>query len=179
MSVAERLVDPPRHWPSAETLLREVAGGALLILPEEIAEPRGTLTAFFRVDAQELRVRAEEAGMDARLLAPGGADLAGFSEFAADWVLPVLVASVLTVPSTVAAEMIYDHINKSRGEAASRVVLYREAVISDGRVRLRELEGPAEEVARLLRERSVEGAGVATSRDELPRLTTHPHDGSR
>jgi hypothetical protein len=154
VSLSDRTIDPPEHWPSAEELDRAATGDVLVILPEEIGNDDGTLTAFFRSDAQELRVRARQAGLTPLLLAPEGAEVAAYSEFTADWVLPVVVAAGLAIPTGVVTALVHDRIDTpSHEHVAPPIVRYREAVIDHGRVRLREIEGPADEVERLLRER--------------------------
>lgn len=183
MSITERSVDAPDHWPAPEALERAAERDVIVILPEQVDDPDGILTAFFRADAQELRVRAAEAGFGAVLLAPDGAELAGFSELAADWVLPVVLSAALTIPSTVVADMIYDHIANGGPDAAAHVVRYREAVVEQGKVKVREFEGPADEIARLLSARRQDGAEIkqATTGDEvtrtLPPLTDRPSSG--
>src|SRR5437588_208028 len=114
MSVSERELDPPEHWPSAVELGRAAGGDTLVILPEEVAEVDGTLTAFFSTETQALRVKAKHAGFEPLLLAPEGAAVAGHSEYAADWILPVIVTSALAFPSAlganIAADLIHDRI---------------------------------------------------------------------
>src|SRR4051794_9799060 len=110
MGLTERLSAPPDHWPPASALRQAATEGTLVILPEDVRTVDGTMTAFFRTDAQTLRVRASTAGLEPILLAPNGAELAGYSEYAADWVLPVIVAAALTIPANVVADEIHDAI---------------------------------------------------------------------
>ena len=157
MSVTERDIEPPVHWPSADELQELTSGARLVMLPDRVDQrPGERTTASFPPLAQALRVNAARAGLTPVLYAPAGAEPVMYSEYTADWVLPVLVTAALAVPGQVAAEVIADHIagdNTSQG--ASPTVLYREAVIEDGEVRLREIAGPAREVEQLLRERTV------------------------
>lgn len=153
MSLTERVIDPPAHWPSADELRRAAAQGTLVLLPDDVREIDGNLTAFFRTDAQALRVRASTAGLKSVLLSPDGAERAGYSEYAADWVLPVVVGVALSVPGAVVADVIHDAIaNNPDPQAPAPIVRFREAVVDGDSVRLREVEGPADEVERLLRD---------------------------
>jgi hypothetical protein len=157
VSLTERLTDPPEHWPSADVLRKATTEGSFVLLPDDVRDVDGTLTAFFRTDAQALRVRASNAGLKPVLLAPDGAEVAGYSEYAADWVLPVVVTAALSIPSAVVADVIHDGIaNKPESGGAAPTVRYREAVVDGDRVRVREIEGPADEVERLLRERGAQ-----------------------
>jgi hypothetical protein len=156
VATTERIVDAPDHWPVAEELERRASGDVLVILPEEVGEVDGKLTAFFRPEAQALRAKAMQAGLTPLMLAPEGAEVAGYSEFAADWVLPVIVAASLAIPAQIVADVLVDRIAEAgHGPGAPLIVRYREAVTDQKRVCVREIEGPAQEVERLLRERGV------------------------
>src|SRR4051794_5452648 len=89
VTVIERLIDPPEHWPSADALRAAASEDSFVLLPDDLRRVDGTLTAFFRTDAQALRVRAAAAGLRPLLLKPDEAQVAGYTEYAADWVLPV------------------------------------------------------------------------------------------
>lgn len=169
MSLSERLSDPPEHWPSASALRQAAAEGTFVLLPDDVRDVDGTLTAFFRTDAQALRVRAATAGLRPILLTPEGAEVAGYSEYAADWVLPVVLTAVLSIPAGVVADVIHDSIANKSGPPPS--VRYREAVVDGDKVRLREVEGPADEIERLLRDR---GATM-----QLPPLSPLPPSALR
>jgi hypothetical protein len=154
VSVSERVVDPPDHWPTAVDIGRVVASGAVALLPDRVDERDGRLLASFRPEAQALRVRTKSVGLDAILLMPPGAEAVVYSEYTADWILPVLIAAALTVPANLAADLIHDRIGpESQKGVTLPTVRYREAIIEHGRVRVYEAEGPANEVERLLRAR--------------------------
>lgn len=165
MPLQESVRDTPNHWPVTEEIEAAAAAGGLIILPDRIDTAGERRVAAFRGDAQELRVRAKQKGLEAQLLAPADAELAVYSEHAADWVLPVVVSAVLAVPSALVADMLHDRIADA-GEAKITMpeVRYREAYVEDGQMRLREIEGPADELLQLLRQRD----------DHLPVHDTYP-----
>jgi hypothetical protein len=152
MTVTERLIDPPAHWPDTDALRAAASEDSFVLLPDDLRRVDGKLTAFFRTDAQALRVRAAAAGLRPVLLKPDDAQVAGYSEYAADWVLPVIVAAALTVPMNVLADVIHDEISNKPNTTAT-IVRYREVVLDGDRAQLREIEGPAADIERLLRER--------------------------
>lgn len=172
--MSERVLDPPEHWPTAEELNRAVSPDTLVILPEEVAEVDGTLTAFFATEAQALRVKAKEAGLEPLLLAPPGAAVAGHSEYAADWILPAVVTAALAFPSGLAANVAADLIHDRMAGAASptsvpAIVCYQEARIeADGRMQLHRTEGPAEELEKFLRESGIGAVSKLTPRPPSP-----------
>jgi hypothetical protein len=136
--------------------LRDLAqSGVLGLLPDRVYEVDGQLVAAFRPDAQAIRVAAQTAGVSVEMVAPEGAELAMRSQYMAVWVLPVLAGALVGVPCQVLATLIAARLEagKRRSEAPPEVVL-REIFDEDGKVRERELRGPAQEIEQLLRERA-------------------------
>jgi hypothetical protein len=158
MDVSERYLEPKPEWPSAAELAELDGEGKLVLLPDQVDDDlQGELIAGFRPDAQELRVNAQEAGLEVTLYAPPGARLGVYEEHAADWVLPVLVNFDVSLIASIVGNLISARLEAwraERGEAAEVPVLrYRELEIEGDRTRLREIEGPANQVRDLLRER--------------------------
>jgi hypothetical protein len=170
VAIREWTGDAPEHWPDLGEIEQALAESGVLLLPEQVAQDDGTTVAFFRTESQEIRVRAKEAGIEPRLLAPAGANLATHSEHAADWVLPTLLAATLAVPAQLAADLIHDRVQgQPHEQIAPANVCYREAIVEHGRLRLRVIEGPTREVEARLRER-------LQTPEELPRLSQEPPD---
>ena len=171
MAVTEELLDPPDHWPSADEIASAAASNELVLLPDRLTERDGVVAAAFRGEAQALRVRAQASGHSVLLLAPEGAELAVYSEHAADWVLPVVVAAALAIPGNLVADLLHDAVREARTQQTSLpVVKVREAVVTEDRVKLREIEGPADEVAKFLEERRPADSSGG-SQQGPPRLT--------
>ena len=150
--------------PAAAELAGLVAPNRLVLLPDQIVERDGQLIAGFRSDAQALRVRAGEAGIDVELVLPGGATPGIYSEHAADWVLPLILGVPGSAVGTLIANELQRRINawrEHRGSSAQPTTRYRELVLSaDGSdAKIVEIEGPAEEVVQVLREKAALPAG--------------------
>jgi hypothetical protein len=146
MTVTATIRDPPAHMPSVAALAPFVDEAALVLLPNTLSTSSGRSVAGFRHGAQELRVAARQAGVQVEVLLPPGAEPGHYSEHDADWVLPL----VLGVPASVIAGLIVGQIQAwlSREKRGDRVptVRYREIFLEADRCRLREIEGPADEV---------------------------------
>jgi hypothetical protein len=149
-------LDAPVHWPTVAELEQVATDGTVIMLPDRLENDADRLVAAFRLDAQGLRVAAKEAGLVPILLAPPGAELAMYTENAADWILPVIVAFVLAVPGQIGATLAADWIEGQIPQhPTAQTVLYREAVVEHGTLRLYEVEGAPGEVVRLLRARDL------------------------
>lgn len=134
--------------------------GVLGLLPDRVHEVDGQIVASFRPDAQAIRVAVEAAGTTVEMVAPEGAELAMHSQYMAVLVLPLLVGAALSVPCGVLANLISARIEgaKRRADEPPEVV-FREAIIEDGKVQERELRGPAREIEQMLRRRVESGEG--------------------
>jgi hypothetical protein len=157
MTVRETLHEMPEHTMDVAQLVTLRDGGGLVLLPDNVSVVNDRLIAGFRPDAQALRVAAREAGVPVELVTPPGAQPGVYSEKAADWVLPV----VLAVPGTVVAQLVANELQRRidryrHGRAGQMpTARYREVVIDEReRVQMREIEGPADDVFDWLRERS-------------------------
>lgn len=153
MSITERLVDPLQAWPSAGELAELEEEGHLILLPDRLDDTKEGTLASFRDEAQVFRVAARQQGLRVTMVMPEGAKPAVYREHAADWVLAAIVA----VPGATIAMLIGNEIqrrlDKWRGEGSGETpnLTYREAIRIGDEVRMRELTGPADEVADLLR----------------------------
>ncbi len=153
MSVEERTVDAPESWPDIATLRDLGKDGRVVLLPDQITSVNGAVTAAFRDDAQALRVAARRAGLEVTMSMPDGAVASVWREHDATWVVPF----VLSIPVGVAANLVaneiqrkLDHLKANRGGLPMPTVRYREVTIEADKARLREIEGPADEVVQLL-----------------------------
>lgn len=151
MAVTERWVDPSEAWPPADELAELAAGADLLLLPDRVdTKPDGTTIASFREEAQAFRVNAMREGIAVEMVRPEGSTLAAYREHAAEWILPALLAG----PIPIVINLISNHIQRwidDRAEGDRMPNLrYREAHLESGSVRVRELEGPADEVLKVL-----------------------------
>lgn len=154
MAITERTVDPPERWVSHQAVQDALTASTLLVLPDGFAEDGETTVAHFRPDANAVRVRANQAGVQTTLLVPAGVSPVVYSEYADRWVLPVLVAAVLSVPSSVAATLIADRIEAQGVAQPIPTVVYREVIATDNKMKIREIEGPGDEVLEILLSRS-------------------------
>jgi hypothetical protein len=165
--VEERWLAVPEGWPSPEELEDLRAAADLTLLPDRLERSGGdTVVAAFREEAQAFRVDALGQGLTVNLVRPPESELAAYREHAADWVLPY----ILGIPTTVVTGLIVHRLQKwadgrKAGDPAP-TVRYREARVIDGETKVRELEGPADEVAALL----AQGA-----RDELSAVDPEPN----
>jgi hypothetical protein len=80
------------------------------------------------------------------LATPPEAEVAAYREHAAEWVVPF----VLGIPTAIVIPLITNRIQRwldeRRPTESVPVLKYREATVIDGHVRVREVEGPADEV---------------------------------
>lgn len=150
MTITERTVDPPSGWPDASVLLNLAAGDRLVLLPDRIEEFNGELRASYRDDAQALRVAAQRAGMEVVFGAPESAKPATYREHDATLVLSFVLSIPGGLIGTLLANEIQRHLdrwrNEKRDDVAQLKVRAREVVIEAGRTKVREIEGPGEEV---------------------------------
>jgi hypothetical protein len=168
MGIVERTLDAPEHWPTMEELERVATDGTVIMLPDRLEETDGQLVAAFRLDAQGMRVAATEAGLTPILYAPAGAELAMYTENAADWVLPVIVAAVLAFPGQIGATLAADWIEaQMHQQPTAQTVIYREAIVQQGSLKLYEIEGAPGDVTQLLRSRGQKGAPQQPLAEEL------------
>lgn len=152
--IDERVVPAAEHV--AALALERLDSMGLVLLPDSLSPLGKELVAGFRPEAQDLRVAAIEGGIAVDVALPEGAKAGHYTEHAADWVLPL----ILGVPTSVVATLIATHLQRrldawrSSGPDRLPVVRYREvhAESPDGPVRVREIEGPADEVLDWLRE---------------------------
>lgn len=157
-------MDPPSGWPDAAALSSLATGNRLVLLPDRIEELNGELRASYRDDAQALRVAAQRAGMEIVFGAPAGAKPATYREHDSTLVF----SFVLSIPGgaigTLLANEIQRHLDRWRSEKKDDVaqlkVRAREVVIEAGRTRVREIEGPGEEVVAWLSKRAPESAEI-------------------
>jgi len=169
MAIAETLYDAPDDWPPVAEVRGAIDGGRVAILPEQLSRVGDGLIAAFRRETQAVRVYAKLAGVDPVLLHPDGAEVVSYQEHAADWVLPALAAAALVIPSNIAADLITHEIIGDPPQAAPPTVRFQQVVIDDGRMRVRSLEGPADELVTFLRTR--------TETNAMPPLTDEPPSG--
>jgi hypothetical protein len=152
MAVQERFVQAPAGWPPAEELARLAEQGGLVLLPDEVAQqPDGRILAAFREEAQAMRLQAQQDGVPVTLIKPQDADLAVYREDAAELVLPIILFAA-GIPATLITNRIQRWLDERRAAGGSRRIRYREAHVADSEIRVRELEGPAEDVVEMLRE---------------------------
>jgi hypothetical protein len=162
VALTDRIRPAPAHWPSVAKLEELAAGGALVMLPDRVDELDCEMRASFRDEAQAVRVAAQEQGLEVVLAVPPGARPALLREHDASLVLGAVLSVPTGVAAVVLANEIQRHLDKWRGgrEAAGRqdadrrssfTVRALEVVIKDDEARVREIEGPAEEVIKLLR----------------------------
>lgn len=159
MAISRSEYPAPPYLPATSELGASVAPDRLVLLPDQVVERDGEAIAGFRSDAQALRVRATEAGLDVQLVLPDGAKPGIYSEHAADWVLPLILSVPGGVITTLVAnelQRLLDAWRERRGASAQPTTCYRELVLSaDGSdAKIVEIEGPAEEVVQLLREKA-------------------------
>ena len=171
MPISERKVSPVVGWPDPDELIRRASSGGVVLLPDEITELDGKTVASFREAAQALRVSGSAAGTPVEFAAPHGARLGVYRERAAEWVLPF----VLSIPAGVASGLIVNELQRmidsvrGAGTTVTPTVWFREVVIEDGRVSVRELAGPADEVRSLLAARQSEQIRAEAERGDSPR----------
>lgn len=121
------------------------------------------MVAGFREGAQALRVRARQEGIPVEVVIPEGARPGRYAEHGADWVLPL----ILGVPVTTVAQLISNEVQRwidlwrEQGRSRMPMLRYREVLVDEAtqKAMVRELEGPADEVADWIARRSVLEAG--------------------
>ncbi len=127
---------------------------AVVVLPDRIHDSDGVTYAAFRAEAQSLRASLVDAGLKVNLVIPPGARKATYEEHDATWVLPVLVNLAQLPVGTVASVIgnwITAHISRLSPKPRVR---YREGHRTpDGAIDVLEIDGPGDEVVRILRER--------------------------
>jgi hypothetical protein len=164
MSLRTRTISAPPHLPPPDELLSRRAANELVLIPDEVSPVDGQTVAGFRPATQALRVRAKEAGVPVQLVVPEGAVAGQYAERAAEWVLPLLLGVPGQVVGQLIANYLQDRLDHWRGKGNTRVptVRYREVVIEDASSRsvVREIEGPADEMAAWLRQGAVLPAGT-------------------
>lgn len=152
MAVTEKTGPAPQYL---QSLVTSAIGEGLVLYPDQISTVGGDQVAGFRPDAQALRVAALEQEIPVEIVTPDGTRKGVYDEHAADWVLPLL-----EIPSGVVAGLLVIYLEKrledwkTRHGKRSPTVRYRELDASEGdaSLRIREIEGPCEEVIDWLRE---------------------------
>lgn len=153
MALTEGFSKPATFWPNAAELTE--SSDRVVILPAQVENRNGEVIAGFRPDAQELRVNAASEGIEVELYAPAGARLGVYREHAADWILPTVLGIPISLGTQLLANLIQARIDAWREQSApgpEPEVRCGLAEIEDGNLRVRDLEGPAEEVRDILRE---------------------------
>jgi hypothetical protein len=169
MAVRKTVNPAPEHLDVRE-LARLQCGDALVLLPDTLSPVDGQMVAGFRQGAQALRVRAQEEGVPVKVIVPEGARPGHYSEHAAEWVLPL----ILGVPAATVAQLIATEIQRwieewrAGGRSRIPMLRYREVVVdaATGKTTVRELEGPAEDVADWIARRPVLEARSEPDEDE-------------
>jgi hypothetical protein len=169
MAIRKTVHPAPQHLDAAE-LVRRRREGALVLLSDTLAPVRGQTVAAFREEAQPLRVRARQEGVPVDVVVPEGAQLGLYSEHAAEWVLPL----ILEVPAGAVAQLIASEIERwidewrQQGRSRTPTLRYREVIVDEAthRTLVRELEGPADEVADWIARRPALGASGGPEEDE-------------
>lgn len=162
MVVRKNVHPAPEHLDAGD-LIRRRREDALVLLPDTLSPVDGEMVAGFRQGAQALRVRAKQQGLPVELIVPEGARPGHYSEHAADWVLPL----ILSVPSAVVAQLIANEIQRwikawrEQGRSRTPTLRYREVFVDEAtqKAGVRELEGPADEVADWIARRPAREAG--------------------
>jgi hypothetical protein len=158
----------PEHLDASELVGRRE--DALVLLPDTLSSVDGQLVAGFREGAQALRVRARQDGIPVEVVVPDGAQAGHYSEHAADWVLPL----ILGVPATVVGLLIANEVQRwidawrEQGRSRTPTLRYREVLVDEltQRTTVRELEGPADEVADWIARRAALEAGREPTEEE-------------
>lgn len=164
MAISEQTIPVPDFWPGVADLLARSGADSLVLLPDDVRELDGQLTASFRESAQNLSVRARSEGLAVEFVTPPGAERGMYRERAADWVLPW----ILRIPTGVAIGLIVNEIQRvidgaRAAKQAFPTIRFREVVIEEGRTTARELTGPADEMREILSQR-LEGGAPSTPR---------------
>lgn len=155
MAVTEKTGPAPEYL---RPLVASAPGDGLVLYPDQISTVGDDQVAGFRPDAQALRVAALAQEIAVEIVVPEDTRKGVYDEHAADWVLPLL-----EVPSGVVAGLLVTYLAKRletwKGGHGKRspTVRYRELEASEGdnSLRIREIEGPCEEVMEWLREERI------------------------
>jgi hypothetical protein len=169
MAIRKTVRPGPEHLDAAELVSRR-RSDALVLLPDTLSPVDGQMVAGFREGAQPLRVRARQEGVPVEVVVPEGARPGHYSEHAADWVLPL----ILEVPAATVAQLIASEIQRwldewrKQGRSRTPTLRYREVVVDKAAqtTTVRELEGPADEVADWIVRRPVLEGGSEPEEDE-------------
>jgi hypothetical protein len=169
MAVHRTVYPAPDYLDPGELVTRR-REDALVLLPDTLSRVDGQLVAGFRPGAQALRVRAMQEGVAVEVVVPEGARAGHYTEHAADWVLPL----ILDVPATAVGQLIANEIQRwidewrNQGRSRTPTLRYREVIVDEAtqQTKVRELEGPADEVADLIARRAALEAGGEVEEDE-------------
>lgn len=166
MAIKEGFSKAAAFWPSAAEFVQDRE--RIVLLPAQVEERNGEVIAGFRPDAQELRVNAASEGIEVELYAPAGARLGVYREHAADWILPTVLGIPISLATQLLANLIQARIDdwRERGAPGHKPeVRCGLAEIEDGNLRVRDLEGPAEEIRDILRELGEHAAAIRENSD--------------
>jgi hypothetical protein len=169
MAIRKTVHPAPEHLDAGE-LVRLRGEDALVLLPDTLSPVNGQMVAGFRERAQALRVRAKQEGVPVEVIVPEGARPGQYSEHAAEWILPL----ILGVPAATVAQLIANEIQRwidewhEQGRSRTPTLRYREVLVDDAtqKTTVRELEGPADEVADWIARRPALEAGGEPGEDE-------------
>jgi hypothetical protein len=169
MAIRKSVGPGPEHL-DADELISRRREDALVLLPDTLSPIDGQMVAGFREGAQALRVRAKQEGVPVEIVVPKGAQPGHYSEHAAEWVLPL----ILGVPVAAVAQLIANEIQRwidewrAHGRSHTPILRYRELVVDEATrtTSVRELEGPADEVADWIAQRPALSAGTEPEGDE-------------
>jgi len=169
MAMRKSVRPGPEHLGAGELVSRR-REDALVLLPDTLSAVDGQMVAGFREGAQALRVRAKQEGIPVEVVLPEGARPGHYSEHAAEWVLPLLLGVPATAVGLLIANEIQRWIDEWREQGRSRIptLRYREVLVDEAtqRTTVRELEGPADEVADWIARRAALEAGREPKEDE-------------
>lgn len=169
MAVRKTVRSAPAHLDVGE-LVRWRHEDALVLLPDTLSPVEGQVVAGFREGAQALRVRAKQEGLSVKVVVPEGARRGQYSEHAAEWVLPL----ILEVPAAAVGQLIANEIQgridawRKQGRSHTPTLRYREVLVDEAtqKATVRELEGPADEVADWIHRRAALEPGGEPLGDE-------------
>lgn len=169
MAVRKTVHPAPEHLDTAELISRR-RDDALVLLPDTLSPVDGQMVAGFRQGAQALRVHAKQEGVPVEVVVPQGARPGHYAEHTADWVLPLILGVPAATVGQLIAHEIQRWIDEWRAQGRSRMptLRYREVLVDEAtqKARVRELEGPADEVADWIARRPALEAGDEPEEDE-------------
>jgi hypothetical protein len=141
-------------------------GADVAIVPDNFLTTAEGLVAGYRTDTQSVRVFLGSRGLKVVLATPPGARAASYEEHDATWVLPLVLGIPASVVSGVLTSYMTDWLKRQREqiadeEAPAISVQYREAELdpSTGRILVREIQAPVDELIKVLE---------ASRRESLP-----------